>query len=95
VNKGRSQVRVAVKCGLLKSWYAYHRLGRVSGKSNDVALNGLTDALNGWESMKVISEREAARKSSLVGVKERQGQLQHKLMQLLQSRSNLLLGVSP
>ena len=67
VNKGRSQVRVAVKCGLLKSWYAYHRLGRVSGKSNDVALNGLTDALNGWESMKVISEREAARKSSLVG----------------------------
>jgi len=38
-----------------------------SGKSNDVALNGLTDALNGWESMKVISEREAAWKSSLVG----------------------------
>jgi len=67
VNKCRSQVRVAVKCGLLKSWYVYHRLGRVSGKSNDVALNGLTDALNGWESMKVISEREAARKSSLVG----------------------------
>jgi hypothetical protein len=67
VNKDRSQARVAVNCGLLKSWYAYHMLGRISGKSNDVALNGLTDALNGWESMKVISEREAARKASLVG----------------------------
>ncbi len=42
VNKSRSQARVAVNCGLLKSWYAYHRLDRVTGKSNDVALNGLT-----------------------------------------------------
>ncbi len=67
VDKTRSQAHVAVKCGLLKSWYAYHRLGRVTGRSNDVMLNGLTDALNGWESMKVMSEREAAWKGSLVG----------------------------
>jgi hypothetical protein len=67
VDKMRSQARVAVKFGLLRSWYAYHRLGRVTGRSNDVALNGLRDALNGWESMKVMLEREAARKGSLVG----------------------------
>jgi hypothetical protein len=68
VDKTRSQARVAVKLGLLKSWYAYHRLGRVTGVgNNNVELNGLTDALNGWESMKIISEREAARKESIVG----------------------------
>jgi hypothetical protein len=71
VDKTRSQARVAVKCGLLRSWYAYHRLGRVMDRSNDVMLNGLTDALNRWKSMKVMSEREAAQKGSLVGVKER------------------------
>jgi len=39
----------------------------VTGVGNNVELNGLSDALNGWESMKIISEREAARKESLVG----------------------------
>ena len=67
VDKTRSQARVAVKSGLLKSWYVYHRLGRVTGVGNNVELNGLTDALNGWESMKIISEREAARQESIVG----------------------------
>ena len=67
VNNSRCQARVAVKAGLLKSWYVYHRLGRVTGKGNNVELNGLTDALNGWESMKIISEREAARQESIVG----------------------------
>ncbi len=59
VNKSPCQARVAVKAGLLKSWYVYHRLGRVTGKGNNVELNGLTDTLNGWESMKIISERAA------------------------------------
>jgi hypothetical protein len=67
VDKTRSQAHVAVKSGLLKSWYVYHRLGRVTGKGNNVELNGLADALNGWESMKIILEREAARKESIVG----------------------------
>jgi hypothetical protein len=67
VDKTRSQARVAVKSGLLNSWYVYHRLGRVTGVGNNVELNGLTDALNGWESMKIISEREAARQESIVG----------------------------
>jgi hypothetical protein len=56
-----------VKAGLLKSWYVYHRLGQVTRKGNNVELNGLTDALNGWESMKTILERETARKESIVG----------------------------
>ncbi len=47
VNKSRCQARVAVKAELLKSWYVYHRLGQVTGKGNNVELNGLTDALNG------------------------------------------------
>jgi hypothetical protein len=59
VDKKCSQVRVAVKLGLLKSWYVYHRLGRVTGKGNNLELN--------WESMKIISEREAVRKESIVG----------------------------
>ncbi len=67
VDKTRSQVHVAVKSEMLKSWYVYHRLGQVTGKGNNVELNGLTDALNGWESMKVISEREAKRKELIVG----------------------------
>jgi hypothetical protein len=54
--------------GIVKVLVCDHRLGRVTaGKGNNVELNGLTDALNGWESMKIISEREAARKESIVG----------------------------
>ena len=55
------QARVAVKSGLLKSWYVDNRLGRVTGKGNNVELN------NGWESMKIILERETVRKESIVG----------------------------
>ena len=43
-DKTRSEVRVAVKLGLLNSWYVYHRLGQVTGVGNNVELNGLTDA---------------------------------------------------
>jgi hypothetical protein len=67
VDKARSQARVAVKSGLLKSWYVYHRLGRVTGRGNNVELNGLTEALKNWNKMPVITEREAARNKSLVG----------------------------
>ena len=67
VDKSRSQAQVAVKSGLLKSWYVYHRLGRISGKGNDVELNGLSDALANWKSMSVITEREAAQNESMVG----------------------------
>ncbi len=39
----------------------------MTGKGNNVELNGLTDALNRRESMKIILEREAARQESIVG----------------------------
>ena len=65
VNKGRSMARVAVKSGLLKSWYVYHRLGRVTGHGDNVQLNGLTEASTNWKTMKVISERETARNGLL------------------------------
>jgi hypothetical protein len=67
IDKSRSQARVAVKSGLLKGWYVYHRLGRVPGLGNNLSLNGLDDAMNDWKSMKVISERAASRNESLVG----------------------------
>jgi hypothetical protein len=67
VDKGRSQARVAVKSGLLKSWYVYHRLGHVTGVGNNVELNELTNAFANWKTMPVITEREAARNESMVG----------------------------
>ena len=44
VDKARSQARVAVKSGMLKSWYVYHRLGHITGAGNNVELTGLSDA---------------------------------------------------
>jgi len=67
VDKSRSQARVAVRTGLLKSWYVYHRLGRITGNGNDVQLNGLGDTLTNWTALPLITEREAARNESMVG----------------------------
>jgi hypothetical protein len=67
VDKTSSMARVAVKTGLLKNWYAYHRLGHVKGDGNNVELNGLSEVLNNWQTLKVTSEREANRKLSQVG----------------------------
>ena len=65
VDKTKSQARVAVQGGLLKSWYVYHKLDIVKGAGNNPSLFGLS--LVGWEDLKVITEREAARQVSLVG----------------------------
>ena len=59
--------RVAVKSGLLKNWYAYHKLSHVSGHGNNLELLGLNHALIGWSMMTTISEREASRNESMVG----------------------------
>jgi hypothetical protein len=67
VDKSRSQARVAVKSGLLKTWYVYHRLGRITGCGNNVELNGLSEVLKNWKTLKEITEREAARNESMVG----------------------------
>ena len=65
VDKTKSQARVAVKGGLLKSWYVYHKLVIVPGAGNNPSLFGLS--LEGWEDLKETTEREAARQVSLVG----------------------------
>ena len=67
VDKTRSQSRVAVKTGLLKCWYVYHQQGRITGSGNDVELNGLSETMANWKTLKVITEWEAARNESMVG----------------------------
>ena len=67
VDKSHSMACVGVKGGLLKTWYVYHTITIVKGVGNDLELCGLTDALKGWETIKVITESEAAREESLVG----------------------------
>ena len=67
VNQRMGKVRVAVRSGLLQSWYQYHQLGRITGPGNDMELNGLSDAYNNWKSLKEISERAVARDQSAVG----------------------------
>ncbi len=67
IDESRMMARVAVHSGLLKNWYVCHKLSHVTGKDNNVALLGLTEALIGWSTMSEISEQEASRNQSLVG----------------------------
>jgi hypothetical protein len=67
VDMGHGMTWVALKSGLLKNWYVYHRLGRVRGHGNNVALNGLSDAFANWEKLKIITEREAVQSKLMVG----------------------------
>ena len=67
VNPGNMTARVVVKAGLLESWYQYHNLGRVVGIGANLKLLGLEEAYFGWGTMKLVSERAAARAESLVG----------------------------
>ena len=67
VNPKTMTARVAVKSGVLKNWYAYHKLSLVTESGNNVELLGLRDALVGWSMMATITEREAARDQSMVG----------------------------
>jgi hypothetical protein len=101
VDKTRSQARVAVKSGLLNSWYVYHRLGRVTGVGNNVELNGLTDALNGWESMKISSKKGGSNERIYCGWSRQgrrdmlvQGKMQQQSLQLQKGRKNLLFSLS-
>jgi hypothetical protein len=67
INRNTMMARVAVKSGLLKNWYDYHKLAHVSGHGNDLELLGLNHAFIGWSMMNIISEREASRNESMVG----------------------------
>jgi hypothetical protein len=67
VNLAKMKACVIVKAGLLKPWYNYHKLSRVSKPENNINLSGLTDAFMTWKTMKVVSERTASGKESFVG----------------------------
>jgi hypothetical protein len=67
VNPKTIMAQVAVKLGVLKNWYAYHKLTQVTGRGNNVELLGLNNALVGWSMMATITEREASRDQSMVG----------------------------
>ena len=59
--------QVAVKSGVLRPWYVYHKLRVVPGPGNNRALMNLEDAFKGWKTMKVIAPRTAAINESIVG----------------------------
>ena len=49
--------RVACKQGLLQTLYAYHRLTRVTGPSNDRILHDLDDVYSSWRGLSKVAER--------------------------------------
>jgi hypothetical protein len=67
INDHYGMCQVAVKSGVLRPWYVYHRLRVVPGLGNNQKLNGLEDAYKHWETMDVIAPRTAANNESLVG----------------------------
>ena len=52
VDKSHSQAWVAVKSGLLKTWYIFHQLGCITGYGNNVELNGLSETSRNWKTLK-------------------------------------------
>ena len=67
MNKYRSTCHVAVKQGVLKRAYNYHRPSIVPGASNNCEVVDLEEAYTDWRSLPTITEREAARHVSSVG----------------------------
>ena len=59
--------KVACEHGVLKNWYEYHRLSRVTALQNNRAIHGLEDIFEFWRGAVKLSEREAARHMSSVG----------------------------
>jgi hypothetical protein len=59
--------KVACKQGVIKNWYEYHRLSRVSELQNNRAIYGLDDMFEYWMGAAKLSEREAAKRMSIVG----------------------------
>ncbi len=98
LDTNRMLARVVVKSGLLKQWYSCHKLTRAMGKGNNIELLGLQEAYLGWGLMKVIYEWEVSRNGSLVGGQghlQLQVGMQLKPLQLLQSRQDMYLCLSP
>jgi hypothetical protein len=59
--------QVAVKTGVLRPWYVYHKLRVVTGAGNNRVLMDLETAFQGWRTMKIIAPRTAAINESIVG----------------------------
>jgi hypothetical protein len=60
VNPKTMMAQVAVKSGVLKNWYGYHKLTQVTGRGNNVELLGFNNALVGWSMMATVTERDAS-----------------------------------
>jgi hypothetical protein len=65
-NKKHASCRVAVKAGVLKCLYVYHKLRAVPEHSNDCMLNSLEEVFRGWKGLPRITEREVVRSESSV-----------------------------
>jgi hypothetical protein len=59
--------QVAVKRGVLRPWYVYHKLRVETGAGNNQVLMDLENAFKGWKTMKIIVPRTAAINESIVG----------------------------
>jgi hypothetical protein len=67
INESFGVCQVAVKSGVLRPWYVYHKLRVVPGISNNRVLNDLEDAFKNWKNMDFIAPRTASANESLVG----------------------------
>ena len=67
INDHYGVCQVAVKTGLLRPWYVYHKLRVLTEKSNDRKLHDLEDTFTNWRQMDTIAPRTAATNQSLTG----------------------------
>jgi hypothetical protein len=67
INEFYGVCQVAVKTGLLRPWYVYHKLRVISGKGNNRKLHDLDQTFQHWQQLKVIAPRTASTDQSLVG----------------------------
>jgi len=67
INEHYGICQVAVKTGLLRPWYVYHKLRVLVGKGNNRKLHDLEDIYNNWRQMETIAPRTASTRQSLVG----------------------------
>ena len=67
INDHYGVCQVAVKSGLLRPWYVYHKLRVLVGKGNDRNLHDLEDTFQNWKKMDTVAPRTASTHQSLVG----------------------------
>ena len=67
VNDTYGMCQVAVKTGVLRPWYVYHKLRAIPGEGNNKVLMGLEEAFINWKSLPVIAPRTASVDASIVG----------------------------